>query len=122
MLTTEVLRARAFRLALAFSLAVSAATVAAFGLIYFQVSRADVRRVGAVLVDEAAKSAGDSEARLRQALELRLTRDIRRLDYVALFDAQGAKLFGDVATMPAIPVDGRAHVVQAQLLPELERN
>ncbi len=77
-----------------------------------------MRRVGAVLVDEAAKSAGDSEARLRQALELRLTRDIRRLDYVALFDAQGAKLFGDVSTMPAIPVDGRAHVVQAQLLPD----
>ncbi len=118
MRTSEVLRARAFRLALAFCLAVSAATAAAFALIYLQVSSADVQRAAAVLVDEAAKSEGDSETRLRQALELRLTRDIRRLDYVALFDSKGDKLFGDVPAMPAIPVDGRAHLVRQQLLPD----
>src|SRR5208337_4273329 len=118
MLTSEVLRAPAFRLALAFCLAVSAATAAAFGLIYLQVSSADVQRVAAVLVDEAAKSERDSETQLRQALELRLTRDIRRLDYVALFDAKGGKLFGDVPAMPRIPVDGQAHLVRQQLLPD----
>jgi signal transduction histidine kinase len=122
MLSLDVFRARAFRLALAFCLAVSAATAAAFGLIYLQVSRADVQRSAAVLVDEAAKSEGDSENQLRRALELRLTRDIRRLDYVALFDANGAKLFGDVPALPAIPVDGRAHVVPEQLLPDASRN
>ena len=77
-----------------------------------------MQRAAAVLVDEAAKSEGDSETRLRQALELRLTRDIRRLDYVALFDSKGDKLFGDVPAMPAIPIDGRAHVVRDQLLPD----
>ena len=118
MLSLDVFQARAFRLALAFCLAVSAATAAAFGLIYLQVSRADVQRSAAVLVDEAAKSEGDSEDRLRRALELRLTRDIRRLDYVALFDTTGAKLLGDVPAMPAIPIDGRAHVVAEQLLPD----
>ena len=118
MWTSDVFRARAFRLALAFCLAVSAATAAAFGLIYLQVSSADVQRAAAVLVDEAAKSEGESETRLRQALELRLTRDIRRLDYVALFDPKGAKLFGDVPAMPAIPIDGRPHVVRQQLLPD----
>ena len=118
MLTSDVLRAPAFRLALAFCLAVSAATAAAFGLIYLQVSSADVQRAAAVLVDEAAKSERDSEPQLRQALELRLTRDIRRLDYVALFDATGAKLFGDVPAMPPIPVDGQAHLIRQQLLPD----
>ena len=122
MLSLDVFRARAFRLALAFCLAVSAATAAAFGMIYLQVSRADVQRSAAVLVDEAAKSADDSEDTLRRALELRLTRDIRRLDYVALFDAKGAKLFGDVPAMPAIPVDGEAHVVPEQLLPDASRS
>jgi signal transduction histidine kinase len=117
----DVFRARAFRLALAFCLAVSAATAAAFGLIYLQVSRADVQRSAVVLVDEAAKSEDDSEDRLRRALELRLTRDIRRLDYIALFNARGAKLFGDVPAMPAIPVDGQAHVVPEQLLPDASR-
>ena len=97
MLRLEVFRARAFHLALAFCLAVSAATAAAFGLIYLEVSRADVQRVAAILVDEAAKSEGDSDAQLRRALELRLTRDIRRLDYVALFDAKDEKLFGNVS-------------------------
>ena len=94
------------------------ATAAAFAFIYLQVSRADVERVGAVLVDEAAKSEGDSEARLRQALELRLTRDIRRLDFVALIDPKGALVFGNVPGMPPIPVDGRAHVVHEQFLPD----
>ena len=104
---SDVFNARAFRLALAFSLAISIATAAAFAFIYLQVSRADVERVGAVLVDEAAKSEGDSEARLRQALQLRLTRDIRRLDFVALIDPKGALVFGNVPGVPAIPIDGR---------------
>ena len=99
-------------------LAISLATAAAFAFIYLQVSSADVERVGAVLVDEAAKSEGDSEAQLRQALQLRLTRDIRRLDFVALIDPKGALVFGNVPGVPAIPIDGRAHVVQEQLLPD----
>lgn len=119
MLTTEVFRAKAFRLALAFCLAVSVATTAAFGLIYLQVARADVQRVGAILVDKSTKSAERSDAQLRQALELRLTRDIRRLDYVALFGANGAMLFGNAPAMPAIPVDGRAHVIYTRVPADL---
>ena len=118
MLTNDLFRARAFLIALGFCFAISAATAVAFGLIYLQVSNADVERVGAVLVDEAMKSEGDSQERLRRALELRLTRDIRRLDYVAMFDASGVKLFGDVPAMPPIPADGRAHIVRKQLLPD----
>jgi signal transduction histidine kinase len=116
---SEVFNARAFRLAVAFSLAISLATAAAFAFIYLQVSSADVERVGAVLVDEAAKSEGDSEAQLRQALQLRLTRDIRRLDFVALIDPKGALVFGNVPGMPPIPIDGRAHVVREQLVPSV---
>ncbi len=114
--TIEVFRSRAFRLALVFCFAISVATAAAFAVIYLQVSRAEVKRVGAVLVDEAARSEGDSAEQLRRALELRLTRDIRRLDYVAVFDASGAKVFGDVPAMPPIPVDGAAHSVREQSL------
>ena len=119
MWTAEVFSAQAFRLALAFSIAISVAIMAMFALIYWQVSNADIQRVGAILVDEAAKSVGDSEAQLRRALELRLTRDIRRLDYVAVFDPGGRLVFGDVAAMPAVPVDGRARVIQEQPLPDL---
>jgi signal transduction histidine kinase len=122
MRTLEVFNARAFRLALAFSLAISVATAAVFAFIYWQVSNADVERAGAVLVDEAAKSEGESEAELRKALELRLTRDIRRLDFVALFDAKGDMVFGNVPGMPSISIDGRAHVVQEQPLRDSSGN
>jgi signal transduction histidine kinase len=114
MWTLEVFNARAFRLALAFAFAIMLATTAAFALIYWQVYTADFQRAGAILVDEAARSEDDSEAELRRALQLRLTRDIRRLDFVALYDSKGALVFGNVPGMPAIPIDGLAHVVQEQ--------
>jgi hypothetical protein len=62
MRTLEVFNSRAFRLALAFSAAISVATAAAFAFIYLEVSRADMDRVHAILVVEAAKSEGDGEA------------------------------------------------------------
>src|SRR5271166_5198891 len=118
MRTLEVLNARAFRLALAFALAISLATTAAFAFIYWQVYSGDMQVAGAIFVDEAAKSENDSEAELRRALQLRLTRDIHRLDFVALFDPNGALVFGNVPALPAVPVDGQAHVVQEQPLPD----
>ena len=122
MRTLEVFNARAFRLALAFALAIALATTASFAFIYWQVYTGDFQRAGAILVDESARSEGDSEAELRRALQLRLTRDIRRLDFVALFDRNGALMFGNVGAIPAIPVDGLAHVVQEQLLPDASGN
>ncbi len=114
----EVINARAFRLALAFALAIALTTTAAFAFIYWQVYTADFRHAGAILVDEAAKSVGDSEAELRRALQLRLTRDIRQLDFVALFNRDGDLVFGNLPGMPAVPIDGQAHVVQAEPVPD----
>ena len=118
MWTVEVFNERAFRLALGFALTISVATAAAFAFIYLQVSRADMDQVSAILVDEAAKSAGDSEADLRRALELRLTRDIRRLDFVALIDPKGQLIFGNVPIRLHIPVDAKAHFVKEDVLPD----
>ena len=61
--TIDVFRSRAFLLALAFCFAISVATAAAFGVIYLQVSKAEVQRVGAVLVDEAARERGRQRRR-----------------------------------------------------------
>ena len=118
MWTLEVFKARAFRLALGFALTISVATAAAFAFIYLQVSRADMDQVGAVLVDEAAKSVDESEADLRRALELRLTRDIRRLDFVALIDPKGELIFGNVPFMPRMPIDAQAHFVNEDVFPD----
>jgi signal transduction histidine kinase len=40
-----------------------------------------------------------------------LTRDLRRLDYVALFDADGALVIGNIDKAPNVSVDGRAHYI-----------
>jgi hypothetical protein len=51
-------------------------------------------------------------------LELRLTRDIRRLDFVALIDPKGRLIFGNVPVMPRIPIDAQAHFVKEDVLPD----
>ena len=118
MWTLEVFKARAFRLALGFALTISVATATAFAFIYLQVSRDNMDRVGAILVDEASKSVDESEADLRRALELRLTRDIRRLDFVALIDPKGELIFGNLPIMPRVPVDAKAHFVDEDVFPD----
>ncbi len=118
MWTLEVFKARAFRLALGFALTIAVATAAAFAFIYWQVSSADMQQVGAILVDEASKTVNESEAALRAALELRLTRDIRRLDFVALIDPKGQLIFGNVPFLPRIPIDAKAHFVDEELFPD----
>src|SRR3984957_8600222 len=111
MRTLEIFRSTAFRLAVAFALATPAATAAVFAVVYLEISTSDVARLRLVLIDEAAKGVNESDDDLRRALELRLTRDLRRLDYVALFGANGALLFGNVEKIPDIAVDGAAHFV-----------
>src|ERR1700722_10178081 len=118
MWTLEVFKARAFRLALGFALTISVATAAAFAFIYLQVSRADIDQGGAGLVDEAGKSGDESEADLRRARELRLTRDIRRLDFVALIDPKGELIFGNVPFMPRMLIDAQAHFVNEDVFPD----
>jgi signal transduction histidine kinase len=118
MWTIEVFNARAFRLALGFALTISVATAAVFAFIFLQVSRADMDQVGAILVDEASRSVDESEVDLRRALELRLTRDIRRLDFVALLDPKGQLIFGNVPFMPRVPVDAKAHFVNEDIFPD----
>jgi signal transduction histidine kinase len=113
MRTPELFRSLAFRLAVAFALTITAAMAAVFALVYLEISTSDVARLRIVLSDEAAKGVNESDAELRRALDLRLTRDLRRLDYVALYNPDGVLLFGNVAEMPAIAVDGAAHFIGA---------
>ena len=115
-LKSEAFGARPFRLALAFALAISAATIAAFALIYLAVSRENVTRISIILVDEARLNADAPDDRLRAALDVRLTREIRRIDYLALFDAKGALTFGNIARLP--PIKTRT----AALLPQRRRD
>lgn len=108
----EVFRSSALRLALGFMLATTAATLLTFSFVYWRITSSVEQQARAILVDEADKGANYNEEELRKALDLRLTRDLRRLDYVGLFDPSGKLLLGNVEAMPEIAVDGESHLVK----------
>jgi signal transduction histidine kinase len=113
----EFFRSSAVRVALAFVFATTVATTAVFGLVYLQIREANEARNRLILEDEAAKSVDHSVGELRYAFEVRMTHDLRRLDYAALFGADRKILFGNIDVLPAIPLDGKSHYVTASRAP-----
>lgn len=113
MRTLDIFVSSAFRIAMGFAFAMTAATAIIFAFVYFQITTVDEAGVRHILVDEASKGVSYNDAELKNALDLRLTRDLRRLDYVALFDASGKILVGNVDEMPSVPVDGKSHFISA---------
>jgi signal transduction histidine kinase len=113
----EFFRSSAVRLALAFVFATTLATTAVFGLVYLQIREANEARNRLILEDEAAKSVNQSIDELRYAFEVRMTHDLRRLDYAALFGPDRKILFGNIDVLPAIPLDGKSHYVRASRAP-----
>ena len=113
----DFFRSSAVRVALAFVLVTTVATTAVFGLVYFRIGEANEARNRIILETEAAKSVDRSVEELRSAFEVRLTNDLRRIDYAALFDSNRKVMFGNIDAMPPIPVDGKAHYVPATHVP-----
>jgi signal transduction histidine kinase len=113
----EFFRSSAVRVALAFVLVTTVATTAVFGLVYFRIGEANEARNRLILETEAAKSVNRSVEELRSAFEVRLTNDLRRIDYAALFDADHRFMFGNIETLPPIPVDGKSHYTPATHVP-----
>src|ERR1700684_2458158 len=113
----EFFRSSAVRVALAFLLITTAATTAWFGLVYFRIGEANEARNRLILETEAAKSANRSVDELRSAFEVRLTNDLRRIDYAALFDSHHKFMFGNIDVLLPIPVDGTSHFIAATHVP-----
>jgi signal transduction histidine kinase len=113
----EFFRSSAVRVALAFVFATTVATTAVFGLVYLQIREANEARNRLILEDEAAKSVNLSVDELKYAFEVRLTHDLRRLDYAALFGADRKVMFGNIDDLPPIPLDGKSHYAAASHLP-----
>ncbi|MGO9357498.1 MAG: sensor histidine kinase [Xanthobacteraceae bacterium] len=113
----EFFRSSAVRVALAFVVATVVATTAVFGLVYLQIRAADEKSNRLILEDEAAKSVNHPVDVLRNAFEVRLTHDLRRLDYAALFSEDRKLMFGNIDALPPIPLDGKSHFVAASRVP-----
>ena len=113
----EFLRSSAVRVAIGFVLATTVATTAIFGLVYLQIRAADEKSNRLILEDEAAKSINHSIDELKYAFDVRLTHDLRRLDYAALFSADRQVMFGNIDALPPIALDGKSHFVAASPVP-----
>jgi signal transduction histidine kinase len=113
----EFLRSSAVRVAIAFVLVTTVATTAVFALVYLRIGEANEARNRLILETEAAKSVNRPVEELKTAFDVRLTNDLRRIDYAALFDADRKFMFGNIDALPAIPVDGNAHFVRATRVP-----
>ncbi|WP_036255470.1 sensor histidine kinase [Methylocapsa acidiphila] len=118
---TELFKAGTFRLAVLFALAVTAATSVVFLFIYWRVATFDVKRVEVRLVDEITKAISDPEDRVKREIDLRLTSDLRRLDYAGFFDKDGKVVTGNVAALPkGLPIDGAAHSMEVLPLRQMD--
>ena len=113
----EFFRSSAVRVALAFVLVTTVATTAVFAMVYFQIGEANEARNRLILETEAAKSVNRSVDELRTAFEVRLTNDLRRIDYAALFDENHKFMFGNIDALPTIPIDGKSHFIPATHVP-----
>jgi signal transduction histidine kinase len=103
----DLTRSTPLRFAFVFAFAIFLLTGLVFAAIYQTATRAWVAELTHVFADEAVKAAAADDERLRRSLDLRLTRDFRRLNFVALFDARGALVFGNLDSRLKIPADGR---------------
>ena len=112
----RLLGSRTLRFAIGFALAIAAITIAAFTLVYLEVAREETNRLGAILTEEARLNVDASQERLRAALAARQLSEIRRIDYLALFDANGVALLGNLMRLPPIAIDGLPHVLDGVVL------
>jgi len=111
----RLIRSSALRIALAFALAVTTTTYAVFALVYVGFDSSNKALARGVLEDEVRGTLDSSTDRLKARLRLRLTQDIRHLDYVGLYDKAGRLVLGNVAPGLTVPRDGKAHLMH---LPE----
>ena len=109
----RIVTSGAFKVALAFAALLTVATYLVLGLVYLQFYHANVVQVRNVLQNEV-KSAGKAPIeQLRQQLALRLTQDLRHLDYVGLYDAANHLAFGNVDPSLVIPRDGKTRKLRS---------
>ena len=108
----RLVRSSAFRIALAFVLALVTTTYAVFALVYLQYYRSTVSLTRHLLEEEIRATRDTPLVRLEDRLRLRLTRDLRHIDYVGLFDPAGKLMLGNLSPDLKVVKDGRAHTMR----------
>lgn len=112
----DVFRTAAFRLAEAFVGAFVLSTLLLFAFIYWQTAVYETERIDAFIVRLAATAATATPEQLMWTVGSRVSEDLHRLTFAALFDAGGRPVAGNLSRLPAgLPLDGLAHTAGVQL-------
>src|SRR5271156_5882177 len=104
-LARELLRAAPFRWALLVAGAFVVCTLVLFGFFYWQTCMYVTANIDGAIVEEAYLKAGDPPTEGRQevldGIDRRLRDDPRRVKLGGLFAANGVRIAGNVAALPA---------------------
>jgi signal transduction histidine kinase len=118
----DFLRTSTFRLAASFAVIFAVSAAILFAFIYWQTAVHETNRIDRFLTDDSLIIGKESPAQVYEAVSLRITGDLHRISYAALFDHSGRRLAGNLQAIPAgLPLDGRAHAVPFFLAAD-ERN
>jgi signal transduction histidine kinase len=108
----DFLRTSTFRMAGSFATIFAISAAALFAFVYWQTAVHETARIDHFLVDDAEIIARETRANMLQSVSLRITRDLHRITYAALFDQRGVRIAGNLAAIPSdLPIDGKAHAV-----------
>lgn len=110
----SIIKSSPFKIALIFAGTVTFTSYLVLALVYLNFAASNLRSVRSVLQNEIAGARTVSIDRLKHQLSLRLTQDLRHLDYVGLYDPVGTLIFGNVAPGLDIARDGKAHLVRTR--------
>src|SRR5258706_14534507 len=100
------LRLTSFRLAIAFAGAFFLCTAALFGLIYWQATVYLTGRFDSVIMKRAEVIAAMPDDQWISAVQQRVNEDPGRLLSAGLFNAEGRRIAGNVATLPFRAIGG----------------
>ncbi len=118
----DFLRTSTFRLAASFAVIFAVSAAILFAFIYWQTAVHETNRIDRFLIEDARVIGQESSAEIYQAVSLRITGDLHRITYAALFDGSGRRLAGNLDALPeGLPLDGKAHAVKFFLAVD-ERN
>jgi hypothetical protein len=108
----DFLRTSTFRMAGSFATIFAISAAALFAFVYWQTAVHETARIDHFLVDDAGIIARETRANMLRSVSLRITRDLHRITYAALFDQRGVRIAGNLAAIPPdLPIDGKAHAV-----------
>jgi len=113
---TEIFRSTSFRFACALAGFFGGTTLLLFAFIYWQTAGFETQRIEALITEDARIEAGRPNDAIERFVTTRVTNDFHHLSFAGLFDAQGRRVAGNLAALPAgVPADGAAHV--ARIMP-----